>query len=797
MRLGILAFVAGIWLLQGRADLPSSWWWLAPFILFLFGFISRPLLLRRSLLTAACFAAGFCWAATLAQWRLADRLPAEWEGREVTVTGTVLEMPRRADYGTRFLFGVERIATPQAAVPSHLLLTWYAPKPGWKNADPPPELHAGERWRLTLRLKRPHGNANPHGFDYEAWLLERGIRATGYVVAVPDNLHLEATSRSLGVRVEGLRETVAERYRRVLESRPYGGVLLALAVGDQNAITPAQWRVFARTGVTHLMSISGLHVTMVAGVFSGLVLLLWRRVPFLTLRLPARRAAVVAGMAAALAYAWLSGMSVPTLRTVWMLGVVALALWLNRAASPSRVLALALLAVVVPDPWAVLSPGFWLSFGAVGLIFLVSAGRIGHAHWLAEWGRTQWAVTLGLTPLLLALFQQVSLVSPVANAFAIPVVSLLVTPLALLGAALPWDGVLLLAHQVMAWCMVPLEWLASMPEAVWRQHAPPAWSVGAAVAGSLWLLLPKGFPARWLGLPAMLPLFLVFPTGPWPGELRLTVLDVGQGLAVVAQTANHALLFDAGPRYGEDADGGDRVVVPFLRGEGISRLSGLVISHDDIDHYGGGVSVLDAVPADWMASSLPVVHPLHERVPRSIPCLAGQEWEWDGVRFSLLHPDPATVASDASDNERGCVLRVESPVGSALIAADIGRPTEGKLVSRLLGRLGSDVLVVPHHGSRFSSSAGFVREVHPRLAVISAGYRNRFGHPTRDVVERYRAAGAQILRTDHQGAVMVHFSRQQIIEAAVWRESDLHYWQEHENRLQSAETLEESHMGKP
>lgn len=793
MRLGILAFVAGISLLQGRPALPSlGWWWLS-FLLFLLVPIARPPL-RRLLIVAACFATGFCWAATLAQWRLADRLPAEWEGRDISVTGTILEMPSRAEYGTRFLFGVERIATPQAVVPHRLLLTWYAPKPGWKNAVPVPELHAGDRWRLTLRLKRPHGNANPHGFDYEAWLLERGIRATGYVAADPDNQRLENKTTGLGVRVEILREVVAERFRRTLENRPYGGVLLALAVGDQNAISAPQWRVFARTGVTHLISISGLHVTLVAGVFSGLIYFLWRRIPFLSLRLPARRVAVVAGMVAALAYAWLSGLSVPTLRTVWMLGTVALALWLGRTTSSSRVLALALLAVVVPDPWAVLSPGFWLSFGAVGLIFMVSAGRLGKPHWLVEWGRTQWAVTLGLTPLLLALFQQVSLVSPVANAFAIPAVSLVVTPLVLIGAVLPWDGVLLLAHQAMAWCMAPLEWLGALPEAVWQQHAPPIWAVATAVAGSLWLLLPKGFPSRWLGLPAMLPLFLVQPQGPEPGELRLAVLDVGQGLAVMAQTANHALLFDAGPRYGEDADGGNRVVVPFLRGEGISRLSGLVVSHDDIDHFGGAASVLDNLPADWMASSLPAGHVLHGMVRRSIPCLAGEVWEWDGVRFSFLHPDAATAASDASDNERGCVLRVDSAFGSALIAADIGHSTEEKLVYRQPGRLGADVLVVPHHGSRFSSSEAFVDQVHPRLAVFSAGYRNHFGHPRREVVERYRQAGAMILRTDYQGAVLVRFSRREGVEAAMWRESGAHYWQERENHLQSAETLEESRL---
>lgn len=795
MRLGILAFVAGIWLLQGRPVLPGFAWWGLPLGLFLLLLFTHPLPLRRFLVLAICLTGGFCWAASLAQWRLSDRLSPEWEGREITVTGTVLEMPRRAGYGTRFLFGVERVANPEAIVPRRLLLTWYAPKPGWKNTEPPPKLQAGQRWRFTLRLKRPHGNANPHGFDYEVWLLERGIRATGYVVAGAENRRLEEGRRRPAIWIQAVREAVAERFRTVLGDRPYGGVLLALAVGEQDAIPPAQWQVFARTGVTHLMSISGLHVTMVAGLFAGLAFGLWRRIPFLALRLPARRAAVLAGMAAALGYAWLSGLSVPTLRTVWMLGVVALALWLGRTASPSRVLVLALLAVVVPDPWAVLSPGFWLSFGAVGMIFMVSAGRMGKPHWLVEWGTVQWAITLGLTPLLLALFQQASLVSPLANAVAIPVVSLAVTPLALAGAVLPWDGILLLAHQLMAGCMVFLEWLGSLPDAVWQQHAPPGWAVVTALLGAVWLLLPRGFPGRWLGLPAMAPLFLVLPSGPGPGELHLTVLDVGQGLAVVARTATHTLLFDAGPRYGEEANGGERVVVPFLRGEGISRLSGLVISHDDIDHFGGAASVLDTVPADWMASALPAGHFLHGRANRSLPCRAGQQWQWDGVRFAMLHPDE--IVAGTKDNEQGCVLRIDGPFGSALVEADSGLPTEEKLLAKFSGRLGADVLVVPHHGSRFSSGEGFVAAVHPRLAVISAGYRNRFGHPRPEVVERYRAAGARTLRTDLQGAVTVYFSQGGGVAAGVWRESDRHYWQERENRLQSAKSLEKWRIFKP
>jgi competence protein ComEC len=304
----------------------------------------------------------------------------------------------------------------------------------------------------------------------------------------------------------------------------------------------------------------------------------------LALRVPARKVATLAGVLVAGAYTLLAGFAVPTQRTFYMLAVIAIALWSGRVVSISLLLCWALLAVILLDPWAVLAPGFWLSFGAVALLVYAGAGRIAERHWLREAVHTQWVVTLGLTPMLLALFQQVSVVSSLANAFAIPLISLLVTPLTLLGAVFPLDIILLAAHAVMAGCMALLEACARLPMAVWQQHAPPAWTVLLAKSGVAWMLLPRGFPLRWLGVAALAPMFLLLPVPLLPGELRVAVLDVGQGLAVVVQTARHALLYDTGPRYSEEADSGNRIILPYLRGAGISRLDGLVVSHDDNDH---------------------------------------------------------------------------------------------------------------------------------------------------------------------------------------------------------------------
>src|SRR5439155_1295436 len=331
--------------------------------------------------------------------------------------------------------------------------------------------------------------------------------------------------------IEGLREAAREKIRGALPERPYAGILIALAIGDQNAIDPGQWQLFARTGVSHLMSISGLHVTMVAGLLAMLVSWCWRRSEILSLALPAQKAAALAGFLAAFAYCLVSGFAVPAQRTLYMVGVVAVALWFGRATSASRVLAAALFIVLALDPWAVLSPGFWLSFAAVAVIFFVATGRTAKAHWLAQWGRVQWAVTAGLAPLLLVLFQQVSLVSPIANALAIPLVSFVITPLA---------------------------------------------------------------------------------------------LAVGQGLAVVPRTEKHALLYDAGPAFNAFSDSGSRVILPYLRGEGIDSLDALVVSHDDRDHSGGAGSVLGAMRVGLLWFSLSADHALLAAPAWRAPCVAGR-----------------------------------------------------------------------------------------------------------------------------------------------------------------------------
>jgi competence protein ComEC len=343
---------------------------------------------------------------------------------------------------------------------------------------------------------------------------------------------------------------------------------------------------------------------------------------------------------------------------------------------------------------------------------------------------------------------------------------------------LPVDLILGASHLVMDGCMVMLDWLAAFPDAVWQQHAPPAWTVIVAVAALAWLLAPRGVPARWLGAIGLLPLFAMAPAAIRAGDVEIVVLDVGQGLSAVVRTARHALLYDAGPAFGPGADSGNRTIVPYLRSIGVKKLDGFIVTHDDDDHRGGAASVLQALPVRWLKTSLPDLDPLVVQAGPALRCEAGQQWEWDGVRFEMLHPARASYDEPAiKDNDRGCVLKIEAPGGRALLPADIERRAESELLARARESLNADVLLAPHHGSRTSSTPDFVQAVGPRLVVFPAGYRNRLGHPHREVVERYRAAGTAIYRTDRDGAVTITMRADGAINVAPYRAVYRRYWQ--------------------
>jgi len=803
MRGAVLGFVLGVAWLQTRAALPSE----ATLLLLAALLVSGAAALRfvraahaRIFLLLACGAmAGFTWAALFAHHYLADALPTALEGKDVTVIGTVDSLPDTFERGVRFHFKVEQVLPVDGAaphVPRRLALSWYAAF-GDEAPRPAFDVHPGERWRLTVRLRRPHGNANPDGFDYEAWLLQQGVRATGYVRpdthGAPPNARLDAFVFTPGNAIERARAWLRGRIERALAGYPYAGVIVALVIGDQHAISQREWTVFNNTSTSHLIAISGLHITMIAALFAGLIHALWRRSFFtrarLPLLLPARKAAALGGLFAALVYVLLAGAGVPAQRTLYMLAVVAAALWCGRLTSVSHVLCLALLAVMVLDPWAVLGPGFWLSFAAVSLILYVSVGRAqrpaqADAPLFARWrdglgtaARTQYAITIGLAPLTVLLFGRMSLVSPLANAVAIPVVGFLVTPMALLGSVLPAplsDGLLRAAHWLVARLADFLGWLSGWPAAVWSAPLPTWWMFALAAVGTLWLLAPRGWPARYLGAFAWLPLLLNVPTHPDEGEMRVTAFDVGQGMALLVETARHRLLYDTGPAYSPEADGGNRVIVPYLQARGIDALDGMVVSHSDTDHAGGALSVLDQVKVGWVTSSLPAGHPIVLAAGASHrPCVAGQHWEWDGARFDMLYPMTAGEDGGAKPNARSCTLKITIGGHAILLPGDIEAAQERDLLAAGAD-LRADVLLAPHHGSGTSSSLPFLRAVHPGLALFQVGYRNRYHHPKPQVYARYGVLGVDRLRTDVSGAVTLRFGR--TIEVAEYRSEHARYW---------------------
>jgi competence protein ComEC len=749
-------FVAGVVVIQQLAELPGP-------------FVGAALVVGLAAclwwrwFSVAAFGLGLLWAAGYAAMRLHEALPNGAERHQAVVEGTVLSIPDTMERGARFDFAIQAVLEPAATpLPARVRLNWY-------DAAAAPK--AGEHWRLRVSLRPPHGLLNPGGFDYEQWLFAQGIRAVGYVRKSPDNQQLgDGAWDFLSRRV--WRQAVYDRLSETLAGSSVAGLVKALTMGHEDDITPAQWDVLRKTGTAHLIAISGSHI----GLIAGFVFLLTRwAVAWLgVLRWSPSFIAAVAGLVAAWLYSALADFTIPTQRAMIMVIVAMGGIMLQRNLDALHVLAMALLAVTLYDPLAVLSPGFWLSFGAVALIAYVLAGRTGKIGAAGSLLRINWATALGLAPVLLLFFRQVSLVSPLANVLAVPVLGTLLIPVCLLGALLlpvvpPLGaGLLHLAEVVLLQIWPLLVWLADLPLAQWTHPEPPFWSIPLALVGTLLLLAPRGIPARWLGLVLLLPAATWQPE-PLPlGIFRLTLLDVGQGLASVVETQGRTLIFDTGARLGPSFDMGGAVVEPFLRQRGLGRIDALVVSHGDNDHSGGAKTLLQHFPVGVLYAGAPAG--LAE-FPATL-CGAGQRWTWDGVDFEMLGP----LRASEKGNDNSCVLRVRAGGRQALLTGDIERPAEGLLVESYGEGLRSDVLVVPHHGSKTSSTREFLAAVNPGLALIPAGYLNRFGFPHRDVLNRYGAIGSKVLNTASAGAITVVMGQRAPFPVGEYRREQRRYW---------------------
>jgi competence protein ComEC len=675
---------------------------------------------------------------------LSQQLPLSLERQDVVVSGRVVDLPADEARRTRFKLRVDDDATVPAPLRGQLLqLSWYD---GYKDTAPSRrfELRPGSRWAFELRLRAPRGLRNPGVFDSEKSALARRIAATGYV-RHPD------TARQLAhaAGIDAWRGTMSARIAAAVPSSS-SRYVQALALGDTRGLDDIDWETLRATGLTHLIAISGFHVGMVAALFALLASWLWRMFPALARRLPRPQAAALAALAGAAGYAAVAGFALPTVRTVLMIAMVVAARALRRPVRVGDALAMAALAMLLFDPLAALTAGFWLSFAGVAWLAwcLPEAGH----RIVGDFLSAQGVATLGLLPLTAVLFGQASLAGPLANLVAIPWWSLVVVPLSLLGTALEalHSGAGHWAWRAAAWCFDlawPLmQWLAGSRFALWWLPEARWFALPLALLGAFWCLLPRGVPGRVLALVLWLPLLWPSRGLPPPGEAELVVLDVGQGLSVLVRTARHSLLYDMGPAQPEGFDAGERIGVPSLRALGVRRLDAAVVSHGDNDHAGGFAAVRRAypMPVAWSPEGSGVEH--------TRACRAGTQWQWDGVRFRFLHP-PEYFPYLA--NESSCVLRIETAHGAALLTGDIGQVVERDLLRRDAAALRAEVVLVAHHGSGESSDPGFVAATGARHALISAGYGNRFHHPRPEVVERWQQAGAQVQDTQEGGALRV------------------------------------------
>jgi len=757
MRSWTIALLAGVVLFQQQSTLPSN-----TSLLLLLASALALLLWRRNLWArlAAALLAGFLWSGWHASSLLQQQLLPDQEGIDIELSGWVSSLPSGDEKYLRFGFEVEESQVADKALfPHRLILGWY------NNA---PLLQPGDHCTLVVRLKRPWGSLNPGGFDHEQWLFRQGVRATGYVRSG------QVLEHSWRYPLQRLRASLHGELVQQLAGLKEAGIIIALAMGEQQGISKEQWQVFAATGTTHLISVSGLHVSLVAGLIFFLVRWSWSRSAYCTLRWPAPRAAAVGGFLGALLYSALAGFGVPVVRSLVMVALVLGAVGFRPRMDSSRTLALALLAVILIDPLEVLGIGFWLSFGSVALLLYAMQGRLSVRSRWWRWGRVHWVAGFGLLPMMVLFFQQTSITSPLANAVAVPWVGLLVVPLALAGTvlmpALPSVGLMLLslASWLLSLIWPLLAWLAERAPAM-TLAAPAGWTLFLAAIGMVWLLAPRGWPGRWGGVVLLLPMLVMRPPRPAEGEAWFTLLDVGQGLSAVVQTHEHVLVFDTGLIFPSGTDSGATIILPFLRHQGRAAIDTLVVSHGDSDHIGGMRTLLAVTRVNRLITSVPGKMP---HVPFEL-CHSGQSWQWDGVHFDMLHPQELP---DGRGNDDSCVLRVSGAGFSVLLTGDIEAPAERELLSRQAQALKADLLVAPHHGSKTSSTEPFIAAVAPRWVLFPAGYRNHYHFPAPPVVERYRKAGIVMFDTAMSGAITVRRDLAGGIAIEEYRKYHKRYW---------------------
>ncbi len=707
---------------------------------------------------------GFVMATGYAAWINNNGLPRDLESKEVLISGQVIGLPIQTDRSTGFLFKVDKVLSPAniVAFPTKIRLNWY-------NLDK--QVRSAERWQLLVKLKRPHGLINPHGFDFEKWLFQQQIGATGYVRKSTNNQRMGEASRWV---IGYWRESLKKYLEEALNEQQQAGIINALVLGDRQSITPGEWRVFRQTGTSHLIAISGLHIGLVSALFFGVVRWFVLRLP--TLRGSATRCAIIVSIAAATGYAALAGFSIPTQRALIMLVVIMGGVFWQRHYNPFHVISMALLAVLIYDPLAPMSVGFWLSFCAVFIILHAVVGRMEKVGFIKQLLYAQWWVSIGLMPLVLYFFHEVSLVAPLANIVAIPFVSFAIVPMLIIALLIaliaPSAGAYALKFSALLidvlWQF--LEALASVDYSTLMMPEVSIFACITAMVGVVFLLMPKGFIPKPLVCVLFLPvLFPIHEKSLAYGEFKLVLLDVGQGLSAVVHSADNTLVFDTGAKYSEKSDLASRVLVPYLNSVRTKQIKQLIISHGDNDHAGGAQTVLNTFDVNRLYTSVPELFKGYN----PLPCENTISWHLNGVLFEFINPSADNLFEG---NNASCVLKVSSVNGSVLLTGDIEKSAEYSLLQYKGHQLKADVMIAPHHGSTTSSSEKFIKAVDPDVVLFPVGYKNRFGFPKQEVIERYEKQGSRRLDTARHGAIIVRFYNHQGPRIESVREQTAKFW---------------------
>jgi competence protein ComEC len=763
MPLFSLLFLAGDFCINSLNYLPNNSTWLLVIVIV----VSILAIKARSgwiVISLAGLACGLVWTSWYASRALSWHIPTELEGKPVEVIGTISSIPIPGKYGFNFLFTVDQIVRQQQASTVSRSI-----KLGWNTSQ---KIYVGDRYRFFVRMKRIHALRNPGTFNYEAWALQNNIRATGSVITSRQQQYLGHEYR---YPIAQFRQYLHDLLMQHLPQSDTSSWLLALSLGERYAASRKHWQILRATGTNHLMAIAGLHIGLISGFIHLIVAYVWRRTLYLCYLIPAQLVAASCALFAAWAYSALAGFALPTQRACVMLSLFIAGKLARKSISSWHIWSLALFFVLVVNPLSVLSESFWLSFFTIALIIYGMHSRIKPNGLWWKWFRVQWVIGIGLLPLSLLFFQQTSVIGVLANSVAIPWLGFTILPLCLSGSLLLLVSpdvaqyVLLVADK----CLTVLWWLlscfADLSIAVWTQPITSVLVLTTITIACLLFLAPVGMPGRLLGCFWLLPMFFYRSPSPPAGGFWLNMLDVGQGLSVVIQTSQHALIYDTGAKFSDRFDMGENVVVPFIRSSGIGKIDMLVVSHGDNDHAGGMSAILNALPVTSIKTS--ATKKIYQ--PQVSACLGGDTWVWDGVKFSFIYPDMAELNLG---NDGSCVLRVDNGKTSVLLTGDIEKFAEKKILVRN-GNVKADIVTAPHHGSKTSGFNKFISEMNPLYVLVSAGYRNRYRLPHKSVIKKYHKQGVLVLNTVGSGAIQFKIDPlSALLVPDQYRTSHRHYW---------------------